>query len=387
MSDHGGGGAGARAHGATALAPMAADAIQPALVGLGSAVPKLCRMQNDVAAEMAEAWALNAAERRRFDRIVANARIEQRYAVAPIEDVFHATTQQRMELFEQHAPGLAARAAQRAMDDGHVSAAQITDVVVVSCTGFSAPGIDVQLARDLGLPRTVRRTMIGFMGCFGAIIGLRTAANIATADPRAVVLVVCVELCSLHWRSERSVANQVASILFGDGAAAAIIAGDGAESAASAIGRIWPGRSLLAGDDAHGELMSWRITDAGFAMTLSPQVPDVLGAVVGDYLRDAQRTGLLPAGDGFLALHPGGPNVLDAVDLALELRGRRGLDAAWAVLGKYGNMSSATVLFVLKEALQRGYELPAALVAFGPGLSMESVGVSEPPKRRPSCSR
>lgn len=381
MSDHGttvagtGAAAGARVRSQRAGTPPAA---RPVLLGLGTAVPTLCRRQADVAAEMAEAWELAGAERRRFERIVAGTRIDERYAVAPIDEVFHATTHQRMLLYEQHAPALALAASRRALGACDLDPQRVTDVVVVTCTGFSAPGVDVALVRQLGLQPTTRRTVVGFMGCFGAIIGLRTAAQMAAMNPQAVVLVVCVELCSLHWRSERSVENQVASVLFGDGAAAAIVAGEAhaASGAASAIGHVLPGRSLLVHGDADDEeLMSWRVTDAGFAMTLRPKVPEVLGTVISGYLRAARGAGELPRG-GFLAVHPGGPNILDAVDAALNLRGGGGLDAAWAVLRRYGNMSSATVLFVLAEALQRGWTRPATLIAFGPGLSVESVGLA-----------
>ncbi len=341
----------------------------PHLAGLGAATPPLTVEQSSIATRLADLWGLRGAALERWQRIIAGAGIDTRHGVIPIEQVLNLSTKERMEVYEQHAPGLAEEAAGRALRNATIRPDQVTDLIVVSCTGFFAPGLDVALVERLGLRPTVRRTVIGFMGCFGAIVGLRMAVGACRADPEAVAVVMCLELCSLHLRSDRSAANQVASALFADGAAAAVVATHealGADARGCALGRVTLGHSRLIPEGRRW--MTWRITDAGFAMTLTRDVPvalrDNLAAIVDD---------MSPRRPNFFVVHPGGPGILDAVDQALELDGAHGLDAARDVLRRFGNMSSATVLFVLDEALRRGYRPPAMLLAFGPGLSIESL--------------
>ncbi len=356
---------------AARAAPPAAPL--PRLLGLGVATPDLCWPQAAAAATLADLWNLNGAALARWRRIVAGSGIETRHSVLPMDQIIGLSTEARMEAFEAHAPGLAARAARRALRCAAVAAGDITELIVVSCTGFSAPGADVALVELLGLRPTVRRTVVGFMGCFGAVSGLRTAVGACSAQPRGVALVVCLELCSLHLRSDRSAQNQVAAALFSDGAAAVVVGGARAElgsagPAACVLGRLTMGGSLLILEGR--EWMSWRITNAGFAMTLSRDVPVAVRRNLGGFV-----TAEAPVAPASFIVHPGGPDILDAVDDALRLDGGRGLDAARAVLRRYGNMSSATVLFVLEEALRRGHELPAMLLAFGPGLTIEGLTV------------
>ena len=187
----------------------------PRLLGLGVATPDLCWPQPAIAATLADLWNLNCAAMARWRRIVAGSGIETRHSVLPMDQIIGLSTKARMEAFEAHAPGLAARAARRALCGAGVAAAEVTELIVVSCTGFSAPGVDVALVESLGLRLTVRRTIVGFMGCFGAVSGLRTAVGACSAQPRAVALVVCLELCSLHLRPDRSAQNQVAAALPG----------------------------------------------------------------------------------------------------------------------------------------------------------------------------
>jgi predicted naringenin-chalcone synthase len=349
----------------------------PRLLGLGLAIPDLCWPQPAIAAALADLWNLKGAALARWRRIVAGSGIDTRHSVLPMDQIIGLSTQDRMEAFEAHAGGLAARAASRALRCAAVAASDVTELIVVSCTGFSAPGVDVALVESLGLRPTVRRTIVGFMGCFGAVSGLRTAVGACSAQPRAVALVVCLELCSLHLRPDRSAQNQVSAALFSDGAAAVVVGGaraglGSAGPAACNLGRLTMGGSLLI-PEGRG-WMSWRITDAGFAMTLSRDVPTAVRRNLCAFVAEAA-----PVAPNSFIVHPGGPDILDAVDDALRLEGGRGLDAARAVLRRYGNMSSATVLFVLEEALRRGHALPAVLLAFGPGLTIESLMVL------PSC--
>lgn len=345
------------------------------LLGLGAAVPGPGLPQAEIGAQLAEAWGLSGAALERWQRLLAGSCIETRHFVEPIERVVGLTTAQRMRRYEAAAPPLALDAAQRALAHAGIDAGEITDLIVVSCTGLSAPGIDVALTRSLDLRRDVRRSMVGFMGCFGAISGLRAGVGACAAEPDAVVLVVCVELCSLHARRDPCVENQVASALFADGAAAAVIAGDveGGRAEDAGVARVDTGRSLLIPEDR--DAMSWRIGDEGFVMQLSARVPALLEQSVAGFVAMADprpRT---------LLVHPGGPEVLRAVEAALDLAPGTDLAESWTVLRRFGNMSSATVLFVLDAALRRGARLPGLLLAFGPGLTLESMGV----RRTPLC--
>ncbi len=298
-------------------------------------------------------------------------KIDRRHSVLPVEAVMGLSTKQRMEAYEHHAPPLAEDAVRCALANADIDAQDVTDLIIVSCTGFSAPGLDITLIHRLGMRLTVKRTIIGFMGCFGAIIGLRSAVSACLADPDAVVVVVCLELCSLHVRRDFSAQNQVASALFADGAAVAIVVGERMaieRESAVGIGRLTIGHSRLIPEGR--DWMTWRITDEGFAMTLTRQVPVILRKRIASYV-----AGVAPQRPNCYIVHPGGPGILDAVDSGLSLQGRSGLDSARTVLRRFGNMSSCTVLFVLKQALADGYQLPGLMLAFGPGLSIESLAI------------
>ncbi|MHC4989587.1 MAG: type III polyketide synthase [Planctomycetota bacterium] len=353
------------------------------LRSLGLATPALRWSQQRIADTMIEAWGLGDGAAGRFRRLADACAIDARHAVMPLTEIVSMSTAARMEAYEEHAAPLAFDAATRALRGASLEPRQVTDLIIVSCTGFSAPGLDVALVRQLGLSTRVQRTTIGFMGCFGAVIGLRSAMDKCTADPRAVTLVVCLELCSLHLRDEVDMQNQVASALFADGAAAAVVVGESARrvlgdaeaegrAAGGDIGCLVRARSLLLPDGENW--MSWRVTDHGFRMTLSRDVPGALRT---------QLRSFVPPGDETrtFVVHPGGPEILDAANEALELGDARGIEISRAVLRRFGNMSSATVLFVLDEALRAGHELPALLMAFGPGLSIESIAL-EPRRTR-----
>ena len=347
---------------------------QPALLlGMGTANPELQLSQLDIEQRMAEVWNLSGTALARWRRIIAGSEIQKRHGVLPPQAVVRLGTAERMRAYERFAPELAASAARQAMADARVEASSITDLVVVSCTGFSAPGVDLGLIESLGLRHDVRRTLVGFMGCFGAISGLRTAVGACACNRDATVLMVCVELCSLHMRADDSPQNQVASALFSDGAAAAVLRSglrNGSprnHAAGDAIGYVNAGASLVIPEGR--EWMSWRITDAGFAMTLTRDVPLALIEHLSAFV---QRCGSANKTSNY-AIHPGGPGILDAADQALELCGAHGIDISRRVLREFGNMSSATVLFVLRDMISAGYPLPILLLAFGPGLTIESI--------------
>jgi len=349
----------------------------PRLVGAGVALPSLRRAQTELCDEIGALLELRGAALARWQRIWRGSGIEGRHAVAPPSSVIGATTAERMRLFNLHAAPLAADAARAALRDACVDPARVTDLVVVTCTGFSAPGVPRQMIDQLGLRSSVRSSQIGFMGCFGGVCGLRAAAAHASADPDAVVLLVCVELCSLHLRLDRDPENLVASALFGDGAAAAVVACESATDSPDCESRetdrafqiapiIRPGRSLTVAGTL--DAMSWTITDHGFAMTLSREVPEALSRELAALVGPSRE----------VLIHPGGPSIIDAAESALAPSQCGAIEHSRSVLRDYGNMSSASILFVLERWRRAAKSAspaldPAALVAFGPGLTIDVV--------------
>lgn len=278
------------------------------------------------------------------------------------------TTGPRNDLYTAVSPDLYARAARAALADASLDASAITHVVTVSCTGFFAPGPDYRLVRDLGLDPSVERYHLGFIGCAAAMPGLRLAARIAAAQPDAVVLVVCVELCTLHIRPSPDPQQIVAASVFADGGAAAIVT---AHPDVGRAGGFELDRFATTLTSEGEKDMVWTIGDHGFQMILSAEVPRIIGREIRG------------AVDGFLAgdapdawaVHPGGRSVLDRVESGLDLDPAM-LETSRGVLRDFGNMSSATVLFILRRLLLDDAVADGARVAglaFGPGLTVEAA--------------
>ncbi|UKK82917.1 type III polyketide synthase [Sphingopyxis sp. BSN-002] len=273
-------------------------------------------------------------------------------------------TSARMSAYASHAPDLAMQAIAKLGDA--FDPARVTHIVVASCTGFVAPGIDQILARRLGLPATVERVLIGFMGCYAGVTALRTARHIVRSQPDAVVLVVSVELSTLHLQLEDKPEPLLAMLQFSDGAAAGIVSADPAGL------ELGDGISLALDDSA--DLIRWDIGDTGFAMHLSGEVPGRLReALSAPAVRGQLFDGAGPP--GLLAIHAGGRSVLDAVEHALAVPAEALADSR-SVLERFGNMSSATILFVLAEMMARGAEGQGIAIAFGPGLAAEAIRFS-----------
>lgn len=310
-----------------------------------------------------------------FTRMAARSGIEHRWSVLPptpdggspvapggFYDVPGLPpTSARMTAYARHAPALAMEAI-AALGDA-LDPARVTHIVVASCTGFVAPGIDQIIARQLGLSPTVERVLIGFMGCYAGVTALRTARHIVRSDPGAVVLLVSVELSTLHLSLADAPEPLLAMLQFSDGAAAGIV------SAAPHGLELGEGRSLALGDSE--DLIRWDIGDKGFEMTLSGEVPGRLREALAD--PEVQRE--LFGGDGapaLLAVHAGGRSVLDAVEHALGADPHALADSR-SVLARFGNMSSATILFVLADMMARGARGDGIAIAFGPGLAAEAI--------------
>lgn len=309
-----------------------------------------------------------------FERMAARSGIDHRWSVLPrtpdggspvTPGGFYGTpalptTQARMAAYADHAPELALRAIAKLGDA--CAPSRVTHLILASCTGFVAPGVDQIIARRLGLSPSVERVLIGFMGCYAGVTALRNARHIVRSEPEAVVLVVSVELSTLHLRLVDEPEPLLAMLQFGDGAAAGIVsAGEGGIE-------LGEGVSLALDDSA--DLIRWDIGDSGFAMHLSGEVPARLRQALAD--SDAQAALFGGAEPVLLAIHAGGRSVLDAVQHALAVPPEALADSR-AILARHGNMSSATILFVLAEMMARGASGEGIAVAFGPGLAAEAI--------------
>lgn len=359
------------------------------IAGIGTAVPPH-RISSVDAAAIAKRFSCETpAQERMFQAMYRRAGVETRHSVVleasggalDLRQAFfgdaNPTTLDRMRRYEAEAGPLGVAAARSALRDAGVAADRVTHLVTVSCSGFSAPGFDIALMKQLGLPREVARTHVGFMGCHGALNGLRVARGFLGADPGACVLVCAVELCSLHhqygWDADKVVANA----LFADGAAALVgISGASprpvapATAGAVALEVVASGSTLI--DDSE-DAMSWRIGNHGFEMTLSPRVPDLICRHVRPWLEGwLARHGLTIEAVGSWAVHPGGPRILSAFGEATGLDHAL-LGASHRTLARFGNMSSPTVLFILDEFRRTGAPRPIVSMAFGPGLAVEAA--------------
>ncbi len=272
-------------------------------------------------------------------------------------------TAKRMDIFERFAPALV----RCAVDKLNLTEAErrgVTHVIVTSCTGLYAPGLDFEIVEHLGLDTTVERTMIGFMGCYAAINALKAARHIVRSEPGAKVIAVNLELCTLHLQETQELEQVLSFLVFGDGCAAALISAEPVGFAMDSF------RSVMI--PGTRDLITWRIRGVGFDMLLSGKVPAEIGKALGsgsaEVLAERSKDDITLWG-----VHPGGKSVLDAVERGLGLSADA-LGASREVLDRFGNMSSATVMFVLARLLGKATpgELGCAM-SFGPGLTAETM--------------
>lgn len=350
----------------------------PSLLGIGTAVPDRIMRQSDWI-PIADRIAPARVDRTVTERLARRSGIESRHCDTADQSgtpTFYPTdpaglgpsTSDRMARFTCAARPLAARAAAAALARSGTGPEHITHVVTASCTGFEAPGPDQWLIEDLALSTCARRLHVGFMGCHAAVNALAAAAAIARADPRARVLVCCVEICSVHLHYGERLDRLIANTLFSDGAAAAVVG-------------VQPGAPVLEAFDSviipdSRDAMAWTIGDHGFEMTLGARVPEILQARVGPWVGAMlARHDLNPEKVGGWAIHPGGPRVIEAVLASLRLPEAAGA-ASREILRNFGNMSSATLLFILDRLQREGVPRPWVGMAFGPGLAGESLLVT-----------
>jgi predicted naringenin-chalcone synthase len=339
----------------------------PKILGIGLGVPEFEYTQTEIYERFLEP---HLGSNRRARILFQRAGIQRRYTATPGE--YHKTfrgTEERNRKFMEQALPLGSATVQRALTVSDVCPEEIDQFSVISCTGYDLPFLDLQIAGQVGLRRDVRRTCILGMGCYAAFPGFNRARDVVMANPKAHALMLSVELCSLHFQPSDDTENVIVSALFGDGAAAAVLGYD-EESAGPMLVD-----SLTRCEYNTLEHMAFHLTDHGMKMVLSAYVPEILGANIEEFVDDLlARNGLRRKDVRFWGLHPGGLKIMQHIERRLELEGDD-LVYSRAVLKQYGNMSSATILFVLDEIIRSGEPEPgdyAVLLAFGPGLTMES---------------
>lgn len=347
-----------------------------------TSVPEIRYDQSDIGRQMVE-WTEDERDKRLVRMLYRGSGIESRHSVIPDfganflarnpdGTLRQQTTAERNEIYTREARKLAEKLGQKllAASPGF-EASDITHVVTASCTGFFNPGIDYLLCQELGLSGDVRRFHLGFMGCYAAFPALNMATQFCLANPEAVVLVMCLELCTLHLQINGSEDSILANSLFADGAGAMLVSARPPKPGTTAY-RIRDFESALipSGLDA----MAWSIGDLGFDISLSSYVPKIIGAGIGDVLTPLlTRNGLAVSQVPRWAVHPGGKSIVDKVASSLELAPEQ-VQPSRKVLRDYGNMSAATIVFVLKEMLAApptGSPETVCAVAFGPGLTVE----------------
>jgi predicted naringenin-chalcone synthase len=356
------------------------------ILSIGIAVPEFMHRQDDILQFMHRIYGLNEEGKRKLKFLYRQSGIQSRYSVisdytrpasewkfySPTENLEpFPSLEQRMVWYNKYAAPLSVDAIRSCLS-GKCRMEEITHLITVSCTGMSAPGLDLQVVELMDLPKNIYRTSINFMGCYAAIHALKSADAICNSTPEAKVLIVCTELCTLHFQRDASTSNITSSLLFSDGSAAALLTSDD------------PGRPAkgLRLSSFYSEIipkgkkdMAWELSSTGFQMTLSNYVPDLieedLSQLVG---RALKRNGLRQDEITHWCAHPGGRKILEAIYKSLHFTNGH-LDASYGVLKEYGNMSSPTILFVLQRimaGLDYGQRNNLFGVAFGPGLTMET---------------
>ena len=346
-------------------------------------------------------WAGDDRERRLIRAVYRNSGIDRRHSVlrnydGQGQDAFFLRahdgtlkgpgTAARNDIFAVESRAMSVALARKIIGNcPGIGSADVTHVVTVSCTGFYNPGPDYYIVRELGLSDATQRYHLGFMGCYAAFPALRMAAQFCEADPRAVVLVMCLELCSIHMQLTGAQDNLLANSLFADGAGAAIVSAREPSPENSAY-RIEGFRSALVPSGEQD--MTWRIGDQGFDIALSSYVPKLIGANIREMVLPALAiVGLsLPDIDTW-AVHPGGKAIIDQVQKSLELSSEQ-VRTSREVLRACGNMSSASILFVLEEILRHPSDKTlerVCAIAFGPGLTVELATLTAIPAFSGSC--
>ena len=355
------------------------------IISIATEVPPYKHTQEHLLEFMNGAYSAGEKERRILSYLYKHSGIDTRYSVIPDytlpmdEWEFFPKSrnlepfpglEHRLDWFKKHALPLSLKSTEKCIA-GKIGKDEITHLITVSCTGMSAPGLELELMEAMDLRPSTARTAINFMGCYAAIHGLKMANDIVCSEPASKVVLVCTELCTLHFQKTFDDDSITAPLLFADGSAAVLVCGDDDAHEGIHIDSFYS--EVL--KEAKGS-MSWNLSSNGFIMTLSADVPELFRADI----KPLKERAIAKAGYGqgdikHWCIHPGGKRVLEAIGKGLSLT-EEDLATSYKILRNYGNMSSATVLFVLKDMWdnlfkEKGEHIFAA--AFGPGLTMESL--------------
>ncbi|VVC74913.1 Alpha-pyrone synthesis polyketide synthase-like Pks18 [Aquicella siphonis] len=361
--------------------------MKSAITAIGTAAPAYKQSQQAAAEIVAKALQLPPAETRLLKSVYRATGIEFRHSVIsdfcrqPGEYEFFPndtslpfpSTAARMQAYRRHALALAMDAVRNCLEcDARRQPRDVTHLITVSCTGMYAPGLDIELVHALNLDANVKRTCINFMGCYGVFNAIKCADAIVRADVESKVLVVSVELCTLHFQRNDSMDSMISNAIFADGAAAVWIE---AETSREKCFRVEAFHCDLL--PQHSQEMAWQIADSGFDIVLSSYVPQAIHSGISDFIQRFLRRQAMSMRDiQIFAIHPGGKKILKACEEALSIS-EHDNRYAYSVLREYGNMSSATILFVLKaiwEDIRSGSsQANIWSCAFGPGLTLESM--------------
>ncbi len=342
---------------------------------IGTSVPKFKNAQRDIQKFMVDFSDASETEKRKMGLMYARSGIETRYSVVPdyscdIDDrVFFPKNkslspfpgiESRMKIYEKEAVNLGVKAVIDAVKE--VDTAKFTHLISVSCTGLSAPGLDVALVEALNLPTDIVRTSINFMGCYAAIHAFKQADAICKSQSDAKVLIVLVELCTLHFQKENTIDFITSNLLFGDGAACCVVENEG-------IGleiRSFYSKLYLEKQDS----MAWHVSSSGFLMSLKSEVPAIIEDNLASFVASSLDKSDVLEIDNWV-IHPGGKSILESSAKALKL-GKEALAGSYEILRNFGNMSSCTLVFILKN-LQKMDKQHTFVSGFGPGITMESM--------------
>ena len=333
------------------------------ILGVGTAVPKHCYKQMDICEGLADAF-----NNRRAPAVFRATEIETRYSVLEDYDWLLANpdNQTRHQRYIAEAPALGIKAIRRALEQASLSLQDIDEFIAVSCTGVDTPGLDILIADELGMSPYLRRSAVVGMGCHALMPALHQAATIVTARPQSKVLILTLEICTIHVQHSRSIKNILGSALFADGASAAVVGSK--EKGLRLLD------SLSYSDYQTQTEMSFHPGNTGYKIYLSTRIPALLRQQVPPLIdRLLSPHGLNAADIAHWVVHPGGMKIVDYIEEVMGLNAAK-LQPARDILRKYGNMSSATLLFVLERVIQQSRPLPGdygLLIGFGPGVTIE----------------
>ncbi|MEP7254204.1 MAG: type III polyketide synthase [Ferruginibacter sp.] len=361
------------------------------IVSIATDVPPYRHDQNSICTFADNIYCNDKTESRKLNYLYRHSGIQTRYSVipdysaAPDDRQFYSKSadlepfpdlEKRMKWYDDNAAMLSVKTIQKCIA-GKINKDEITHLVTVSCTGMSAPGLDLEIMETMGLPRNIFRTSVNFMGCYAAIHALKLADAICRSQQNANVIIVCTELCTLHFQKENSIDNITSTLLFADGCAAVLLQSKETPLKGITINNFFSDVAFKGKKD-----MSWKLSSKGFLMTLSGYVPDLVEEDFDALVTKALQHALLNKTDiTHWCMHPGGKKILEAIEKSISLPAAS-LRYSYEILNDYGNMSSPTILFVLQKIFDelladsqpKSSNIFAA--AFGPGLTMETFTAS-----------